>query len=202
VPPLKKIISGLLMPLLYANLAGLAAGAVWLGIMAQWQVIWIGIMALLFSPYVIPLLIVPAGVFSHFMAVYQSAGQAAKERRMFVLSLSYILLFLTLWCVSFFEYVTHNVAPQAIGAGLLWASCASMASLLLWASRDRNNIFITTTVETAQLAMVMLAAFRLLAGTTSFWSSAALFGGIMAVAAVTQHFYEKKQLDRSGSAPR
>ncbi len=199
---LKKTVSGLLTPILYLNLAGLAVGAVWLGVMAQWQVVWVGVMALLFAPYIIPILIIPAGILSHFMSLYRAAQRPDKERLMFTLSLAYILLFLTLWCVSIFEYVTHSVVPQAVHAALLWADSAALVPLLLWTNRDRGNIFIMTMVEVAQLAIVVLSAVRLLDGATSFWPSFSIFGGIMALAAITQAVYEKKFIDKSGELPR
>ena len=75
------------MPLLYLNLAGLAAGADWLGMQGQWQVIWIGFIMIFFSPYVIPILVMPAGIFSHFMALYHAKQRAERERAMFFMSL-------------------------------------------------------------------------------------------------------------------
>jgi hypothetical protein len=144
--PFKNIISSLLTPLLFANLAGLGAGTVWLGAVSQWQVIWLGVMAVLFSPYIIPILLMPAGIFSHFMLLYQNAGQKKKERWMFILSLAYILLFMTLWCTGIFGYVTASVKPQALFAALLFGSSAAMLPLLIWAQRDRSNSFVMTLV--------------------------------------------------------
>jgi hypothetical protein len=150
-----------------------------------------------FSPLIIPVLAIPAGIFSHFMGVYRDARQPDKERTMFILSLSYIILFITLWCISIFDYVTHSVSPQAMGAGVLWADTAALGPLLWWSSRDRNNIFIMTMVETAQVAMIVLAAVRLLSGDSSFWLSFTIFGTIMAAVAAGQAVYEEKLLNKA-----
>jgi len=194
VKPLKDIVAAALMPLLYLNIAGLAAGAVWLGMVSQWHVIWLGVMIIFFSPYIIPLLLMPAGIFSHFMALYQNTGQRRKEQVMFFCSIGYVLLFVTLLCVYIFAYVLFNVRPEAHRAALLWGSSAALTPLLLWSSRDRNNIFIMTTVELAQAAILALCAVRFAGTVLSFWASFAIFGGIMVAGTVAQAIYEKKQM--------
>ncbi len=194
---LKNIVSRLLIPLLTLNLAGLAAAALWLVSYSQWQVIWIGFMMLLFSSNIIPLFLIPAGVFSHFMNLYRAAQRPQKEKTMFFLSVAYILLFLTFWCTGIFEYVTYSVLPRAAGAGVLWACTAALTPLLWWSSRDRDNIFIMLMVEGAQLAMIAVVAARLLAGVTSFWTYFAVFGTVMAAIAATQAVYEKNFMNKA-----
>lgn len=159
-------------------------------------------MMLIFSPYIIPVLLIPAGILSHFIGVYQARQQPDKERLMFILSLSYIILFMTLWCTGVFEYVTHSVSPKALLAGLLWASTAALEPLLRWSSGDRNNIFIITMVEAAQLAILALAAVRLMTGASSFWLSFAEFGAIMSAVAVGQAIYEEKFMNKTKVEPR
>lgn len=188
----KKMIPLLLTPLLYVNLAGMVAGAVWLGVLSQWNVIWIGIVSLFFSPYIIPILMMPAGILSHFMALHGKAGRKDRERLMLVFSLAYILLFLTLWCVGIFGYVTENVRPDALPAGLLWANAAALAPLLRWACRDRKNIFIMTLVEAAQAVLLVLSAVMLFYGRGSFWTPYVIFFGIMAFVIAVQAFFEEK----------
>jgi hypothetical protein len=157
---------------------------------------------LAFSSTIIPILLMPAGIFSHFMALYNAAKRPDKERTMFLLSLSYIILFLTFWCTGIFEYVTHSVEPKALGAGVLWASTTALAPLLWWSSRDRNNIFIMTMVEMAQIATIALSAARLLWGESSFWLSFGVFGVFLASVAGVQAVYEEKFLKKTGAEPR
>ena len=171
---LKRIVSCLLVPLLGINLAGLAAAALWLVSQGQMQVIWIGLMMLFFSPVIIPLLLIPAGIFS----------------------------FLTFWCTGIFEYVTHSIAPPAMAAGVLWASTASMAPLLWWSRRDAENIFIMMMVEMTQVAMIAISAFRLFRGETAFWTLFGIFGGFLVFVAAMQSLYEKKFMNKAGAAPR
>ena len=199
MPPLKTIVTGLLTPLFGLNLAGLGAGALWLVSEGQSQVIWIGFIMLVFSSSIIPILLIPAGIFSHFMVLYTAAQRPDKERIMFFLSFAYIILFLTFWCMGIFEYVTHSIMPHAVAPGVLWASTAAMAPLLWWSSRDKNNVFIMTMVEVTQIAMITLAAARLLLGESSFWLSFGIFGAFLACVAGAQTVYEKKSIDKTGT---
>ncbi len=189
----ENIIPALLTPLLSLNLAGMAAGAAWLGALSQWQVIWLGGLMLFFSPFIVPVLMMPAGIFSHFMALYSNNGRKDRERLMLVLSIAYILLFLTLWCVGIFEYITARVQPDARWAALLWANTAALAPLLIWSSRDRKNIFIMTLVETAQAALLILSAITVFGLDTPFWLSCGILGVILAVVPAVQAFNEAKK---------
>jgi hypothetical protein len=195
VPLFKNIIPALLTPLLWFNLAGMAMAAVWLGALSQWQVLWLGVLMVIFSPYVIPILMIPAGIFSHFMALHQKAGNAARERWMFLAAIAYVVFFLSVWCAGIFTYVTHVVVrPEALLAALLWAGSSSMAPLLMWSSRDRGNVFIMTLVEAAQPGVWILCVARVLLGAeVFFWASYIIFGVLMGGVAAAQRFYEKKQ---------
>lgn len=173
-------------------MAGLAAGAVWVWLTAQWQVIWLGLAAITFSPYIIPLLMIPAGILSHFMTIYQAAARRGKEQLMFVLSVAHILLMMTLWCVGIFIYVTHSVRPEFTATALLWANVTAMTPLLIWINRDRANIFILFMVETAQAALWVLMLAKIWGDITSFWGSFLIFFGIIAGVAAIQGVYEEK----------
>ncbi|MBI3440642.1 MAG: hypothetical protein HY052_02370 [Proteobacteria bacterium] len=190
----QDIIAACLLPLLYLNLAGMAVGAIWIVALSQWPVLWVGIFAVIFSPYLIPILMIPAGILSHFMGLYQKAGQAAKERRMYVSSLAYIIMFLALFCVIIFQFVTRNVAPAALAPGLLWAATSAMTALLIWASRDRGNVLIVTMVVAAQLAMLVLVLLRFFSGPLPFWMTVALCGGVIALVTTARIRHEKKAL--------
>lgn len=180
-------------------MVGLAGGMVWLGILGQWQVIWLGIFALFFSPYVIPILMMPAGALSHFMTLYHTANRPDKERLMFVLTLGYILLFITLWCAGIFGYVMRNVAaPEAKVAALLWANTSALVPLLQWVGKDKGNAFIVATVEMTQVAVLLLSGLSLLGVATPFWVAVAVIGGVLGLAVGVQVVYEKKFMKKSG----
>ncbi|MFH1158125.1 MAG: hypothetical protein V1721_04480 [Pseudomonadota bacterium] len=202
MPSLKEIVPAALTPLVNANMAGLVIGAMWVGTAMQWPVIGIGIVVACFSSYIIPLLMIPVGVFSHFLMVYKGKKQKDREQLMFVLSVSYILLFLTLWCVGIFEFVTTRVSPDAArAAGLVWADSVAMLPLLMWINRDRGNIFIMTLVETAQIALLLLSAIRFVGIETSFWSSSAVFGGLLSLVAVLLAARERESLKNPAGDP-
>ncbi|MCE9507107.1 MAG: hypothetical protein K8R48_02170 [Alphaproteobacteria bacterium] len=198
---IKRIVSFLFMPLLYINLAGLAAGAVWLAALSQWQFVGFGVVIAFFLPQLIPVLLMPAGILSHFMSLHQSAGRQGKAQAMFILSVAYILLFMTLWCVSIFVYAMGGAGPGTRWAVLLCASAAAVLPLFLWSSHDRGNIFIITMVEMAQAGILLLGAVRLWGIALSFWPSFAVFGGLLALAALIQAVYEEKVMNKPVAGP-
>lgn len=183
-------------------MAGMAVGAVWLVAIGQWQYIGIGIMAIFFSPYILPILILPAGMFSFFMVTYANAGRKDKERVMFMLSLAYILAFMAVWCAGLFYYATYAAQPQTLPANIFWGVIVSVMPLLWWSSQDRENLFILSLVEIMQVAVLVLAACRYFELVTGFWPMVFLVGVIGSSLLGLQVLYEKKvtkKLDASGS---
>ncbi len=183
--------ASLLTPLLYANLGALGLSGLWLGAMSQWQVIWIGMMGLILSPYLIPILLMPAGIFSHFMVRHQVTKRKSAERGMFLCSLAYVLFFMTLWSAGIFDYVLASTQPIALVPALAWGAAGAITPLLLWASRDRTNLFVSQMVEAAQGAVLVLVALRLFGIDLSFGRTFLLVGAIMVATAVGEAFYEK-----------
>lgn len=189
---LKSIVTRLHKPLFALNLAMLAVSAAWLSNFSQWQVMWLGVAMLLVSPMIIPLILLPAGIFSHFMTVYHATKNQRLERRMFVLSLGYIILFLALWCAAIFDYVTQSVASAAVEPAVLWAGAAAMAPLFWWSSRDLSNIFVLLLVQSAQVGIIGLALIWLLHGPVSFGLMFPGFAVFLAAIAAAQGLYEKR----------
>ena len=193
----KEIILVALTPLIKINMAGLIIGAIWVGMTMQWTVIGIGIIVACFSSNFIPLLMVPVGIFSHFMVVYRGTKQKNKEQLMFVLSVAYILLFLTMWCVSILEFVITRIDVDVMAGGLIWANSIAMLPLLMWIDRDHENILIMTLIETAQIAILLLSAIKFVWVETPFWMVYLVFGGILSIMAVLMAVNDKKSVKNS-----
>lgn len=194
----RRVFSSLLTPLLYANIAALGLGGLWLGAVAQWQVIWVGFMGLMLSPYLIPIMLMPAGIFSHLMTRYRTAHRPVAERVMFICSLAYVLFFMTLWSSGIFEYVQGATSPSALYPALVWGAAGALTPLLWWASRDRANLFVCEMVEVAQVAVLVLALLRLVGIDMSFGHAFLLVGAIMVFAAGGEALYEKKYMKHGG----
>lgn len=195
-PSFKTVADKLLSLLIYANIAAMAAAALWLGLARQWQVVWIGVVMLLASPYVVPIALIPSGIFAHFMSAFHARGDVGKERLMFLCTVGYLIGFISLWCASVFAYVMNNIAPQAVAVGLLWSATSAVLPLLWWAARDRGNLFIMILVEAAQLAVFVPVIAHLKTGDTSFWPCFFSIVAVLALEAVGQHFYEKKFIEK------
>lgn len=188
---LKKITSAILHPLFYANLAAMGFGALWLVTLGQWQVMGFGTIMVFLSPYILPLLMMPAGVFSNFMVRYQNNGNKSRERVMFACSLGYILAFLAAWCAFVFGRVLQGVAPHAEMAGLVWAASLTIGPLLWWVGKDTNNVFMISMVEVAQLAVLALVVLRVVTEETAFDVFFAVVSAFLLAATLAQLLYDE-----------
>jgi hypothetical protein len=194
---LKAHFPALVMGLLFLNLTGMAAGAGWLAVLSQWPVIGLGVTVLIFSPYILPILMVPAGIFAHLAAAHESQGRTGRSKKLYVCSLLYLVAFVSLWSAGIFVYILTNVqAGTSPAAVLIWANSTAMAPLFLWAVRDRSNAFIAALVIEAQVTMLILlgGALTPLAAQLShpFWDSLAIYAVLMAVFVFGQYFYDSK----------
>lgn len=199
---LKKLVSSALTPLLNLNIAGMALAVLWLGSLEQWQVLGVGVGLVLFSPFVIPIVLLPAGIFSRYMMFFHQMGRPRGERVMLLLSLGYVIAFITMWCVYFFDFVVHAVLlPQAHLPALLWGVTGALGPLLWWVSKDRENIFIITVIEAAQVGLLGLALARLFYDVT-FWPALLGLGVFLALIAAAVGLWEKKQAAAQEAPPR
>lgn len=182
-------------------MAGLALGALGLASTNQWQYVGLGIMAIFLSPYVIPILMLPAGLFSYFMTLYGNAGLKDKEQAMFFLSTAYIVAFMTFWCAGIFYYVTYAAQTQTLLANVFWGAVVSVMPLLWWSSRDRENLFILTLAEIAQLAVIVLVLCRYFELVTSFWPMALVVASIVGGFTGLQALHENKAPKKTDGSP-
>lgn len=113
-----------------------------------------GLLALTVSFYALPLSLLPAGIFSHFMTVYEGT---ARGRVFLLLSLFWLVFMLAFWSVGVFAYLS----PQPF-----FAVAAACAPLQLWSLRDRDNIFVGTLVLAAQVGILIICAAGL-----GFWAA-------------------------------
>jgi len=197
MPKLKDIAPRLLTPLLYANLGVTLLGFALLTAAGQWALIGTGIVLLIFSPFILPPLAVPAGVMAHLMAKARAEGNAKKENILFLSSSGYMVLLLAFWCAGVVSYFMMHTVVIAAKPGLLWAAGLAMTPLFWWSIRDRENLFIALLVEVAQIVTLALAGLSFFGGdTVSFWPSALLYTAIMGIFARFVILHEEKSLSR------
>lgn len=182
-----------LKPLLFINILLMLVAALWLGMLGHFRGIWVGVAGFLFGPFLLfPMLLLPAGIFAHFMGLYQEAGKSDKERQMFIASIAYIILFLTLWAAGIFSFLLEGAAESAQIPNILLAAAAVAGPLWLWASRDRENYFILLLVLAVQGAVVFLSLCAALMEEADFFLSALITAGTCALAAYLQNLIERQ----------
>jgi len=186
----QKIIRALLTPLSYLDMAAMAAGGLWVIGLSQWQSIGFGVSTLLLSPYVIPILLLPAGALAFFMNRHRQQGNVRGERTFFIASLLYMVFFLSLWCAGTFYLLTGGTGhPSA----LLWAGGTGLLSLTWWASGDRDNIFVSSLVEVAHLVVMALGLCFFMGWITAFWPALVLAATLFGAATLIQGALEHRQ---------
>ena len=190
----RNIVLSVVEPLTYINLLGMAVGALSLISVSQWQVLRVGTFLVIFSQYIIPILMIPAGIFSHFMVMFQDSKQVKKEKLMFFLSIAYILSFISVWCIFIFWIVVSKISDVNLLISFIWANSAALFPLFLWAKKDKNNIFIISLVELAQVSLLIVSVLNITYKGMTFFDCLFSFLGFMISAVVLQGFFDKKSL--------
>ena len=189
---IKELSVKAVMPLLYINLLGMLIGGGYLFAVGTWRIVLSFLILLTFSSYIIPIILIPAGILSHFMVLYQNAKQAAKEKLMFVLAMAYMLAFITLWCGLIFGAIVGSAGAVYKPLALVFAVSAAMAPIFLWVRHDPNNFFIIMLAEVTQLAMVILAVILLVYKGMTLSLCLTFIFSVLCLAVVFQWFFEKR----------
>ncbi len=176
-------------------MAALIVSAAWLVSLSLDDVLFIPFILAVLSPLFIPLLAIPAGIFSHFMVAYAAAGQRKKERVMLFCSFGYLVALIAVWCALMFNFVVHRIPISAAKPGLLWAEAVSVSPLLWWANNDRKNVLTMVMVLAAQAGIIVLCgALLAMPVPVSFWRVFFLIGGTVTAVTAGRMFYEEKFL--------
>ncbi len=197
----KNVLSRFFLSLFYLNMAAMVAGAAWLVSLSLVGVLSIPFIVAILSPLFLPLLAVPAGIFSHFMVAYASAGQRTKERVMLFCTFGYLVALIAAWCALLFNFVVQRVPVAAAQPGLLWAAAVSISPLLWWANNDRKNVLTMVMVLAAQAGIIALCVALLATPfLVTFWRVFFLIGGTVTAVTAGRMFYEEKFMRKPDNA--
>jgi hypothetical protein len=207
---LRDIVQKSLNPLIYANLVGMVLAGLSLIAFGFFPAVWPGFVALLVSPIVFPLLLLPAGFFSGVMVIVQKSHPRV-EKAMMVLSVLYLITVLTAYVMLSYHLVGHYVLNRIFLAdGVVWqmlipamvyGAAAGVAPWLILAAKDRDNVFFTGLVFMAEVtALVVMAAG--VWQEWSFWHATRIFWLILALLMVIEAAYEKHTAPKNQDAPK
>lgn len=147
-----RLVQRSLTPLLYLNVAIMVIAGGWLGLEGLLGLVLPPVMMLVFSPLVFPFLMIPAAFFGGLM---QMAPQYAKW---FALcSFLYLDALLAFYIAGTFTFVDPLSRGGAGWFALAFAIGASLCPWILFASRDRGNIFFTGLILMGAATALLLA---------------------------------------------
>lgn len=188
---LSRIVQKALTPLVYISLAVMIASGAWLVALGHIMAVWPPVLVLIFAPFVLPVLMIPAALSAGVMKIIAEVYPRASKIMGF-LSLLYLVALLSLYAVAVFYCVTGlPLVPAA-----LFAIAASVAPWAILAIKDRENVFFTGLVlmtAGAGAALVFLApALGLRSFGGKYLAFFALLGGMVLLQALYEKIFLKK----------
>jgi hypothetical protein len=187
---LSTIVKKSLTPLLVVNIAAMVASGVWLTAKGYILAVWPAVLALLFSPLIFPILILPAAMCAGIM---QLMGQAKPllGKVMAFMSVAYLVLAFTFYIMLLFRMMAGPLGyPADVIPAMVFGVTAALAPWTVLAAKDRENIFFTGLVLMAELTAVIVMCCAVPFG-WKFWFSAFVFLGILTGMVLLQALYEK-----------
>lgn len=199
---IKSIVKKSLDPFIWFGGACMAVSGLWLLYGGQWHALALPIMAFIFSPFIFPLLMIPAGFCAGVMMVTEK--QFPRASRVFA-GLTFVW-FVTL--MSGYPVVALLSTGDAIDAGygkaaLLWALSAGITPWAFFATRDRGNVFFTGLVYMSALAGAVifpLAAHQAWGLAQIFWSYWLALGVMVSLQALYEKYLFKPPVDAAAAS--
>ena len=186
---IKSIVKKSLDPFIWFGGLCMAVSGIWLLYGGQWHALALPGMAFVLSPFIFPLLMIPAGFCAGVMMVTEK--QFPRASKIFA-ALTFVW-FVTL--MSGYPVVALLSTGDAIEAGysrpaILWALSAGITPWAFFSTRDRGNVFFTGLVYLSALAGAVifpLAAHQAWGVAKIFW----VYWLVLGAAVSLQALYEK-----------
>lgn len=186
-----------LSPLIYANLAAMVIAGGFLAAQGYISAIWPAIIALIFSPLILPLYLFPAAFFAGMMQVV-SLAYPRVSKFMALVSTLYMVTAFALYCMGTI-YLMTAVMGREPWAAFFFGVTAGIAPFAILAAKDRDNLFFTGLVWMAKICSLVVMALVLLKNIAP-WHGFWIFWGLMAAMVGAQALYEKIFLKKTDTA--
>ena len=181
-----RLVQRSLTPLLYLNVATMVIAGGWLALEGLLGLVLPVVMLLVISPLVFPFLMIPAAFFGGLMQM------APKHAKLFAFcSFLYLDALLAFFVAGTFWFIDPLVRGEAVYFALVFAIGASLAPWVLFAARDRGNLFFTGLILMATASALLLAALIVLMHLDGFGALFLVAFAAMAGMTGLQALYEK-----------
>lgn len=177
-----------LTPLLAVNLTVMIASAVLLIFNEYSFTVWRAALAFLVSPFLLPILVIPAAMAAGVMRLLEKA-KPGFAKFLGLVSLGWLVALITFYVVLVFESVAKTLDHEP-ALTMAYGLGAAISPWALMAIKDRDNLFFTGLVWMAQLAALALMFLAVRLG-WKFWDCVQFFGACMAIMLMLQSLYEK-----------
>lgn len=174
----------------------MVASGAWLVSLGLMMQIWIPVLILVFAPFVLPALMIPAAFAAGVMRVVEKVYPRVSKVMGF-LSLAYLVTLLSFYGAGVF-YCVKGV--PALLPATVFAVTGSTAPWFILAAKDRENVFFTGLIIMMMLTAVALALLVLTVHVAAFWGQFFVFWYILGAMVMLQALFEKLFLETSTPA--
>lgn len=151
------IVKKTLTPLLYINLVVMAFAGLTLVYWGYLGAAGPGFFGLFLSPIAFPFLLLPVAILTGMLRLsMKSEAHPVLDKALTVLSIAYIAAVLSAWTVLMFYFLVG--APEVPAA--MYAVASSVLPWLIFAAKDRENVFFTGQVIMLQVSALVLVALN------------------------------------------
>jgi len=177
--------------LFYSNAALAAAAGIWLIYAGHLAGVWPLFLAFIFSPVVLPLLLLPTGFFAGVLRLISNGGGPKPLIKILtVLSIGWIVVVMAGYGLLCFHVLADTAVAMPIQAKV-FACAVALAPFCMLAAKERDNLLFTSLVWYMQIAAVVttLAAPQL-GWDWDSWNNFWLFGALIGAFVLLQAGYE------------
>ena len=178
--------------LFYANAAAAALAGIWLIYAGHLAGVWPLFLAFIFSPVVLPLLLLPTGFFAGILRLLSNGGGPKLIIKVLsFLSIGWIVVVMAGYALLCFHVLADTLATMPLQA-MVYACAVALAPFCMLAAKERDNLLFTSLVWYMQIAAVVTTlAYVPLGWDWDSWNNFWLFAAIIGVLVLLQAAYEE-----------
>jgi len=153
------------LPIIILNWVGWICSGIWLAFQGNWSAIFWGLGLLLFSDFLIGILMTPSSIFSHIFLIPLITNPENKRKSIiffaFSLYTTYILFIITVWCIGilYFFIVKFSLPQNSIVPLLVWSYGFATSPWSTMAIKEQQNTKDTSSFSSSIAALAAQLAY-------------------------------------------
>lgn len=185
---MQALITMLILPLILLSFLGDIISGIWLAILGEWEVIGYGIVLLVFSPFVLSFVMMPAIMLYNLSFPLLEKRKTLRALPFVLLGQLYIYGLITGWCLFVLYFFLSKASLYTFWPLLIWSYGVALGpwEYMAWKEQQSNtgdaSAMTTFFAQVSYLVIAILVAI----GVSSLVNLAIVFGFIMLVGMVIQ----------------